>query len=553
MSTKKLKLGLLTDSYQIPAWAYHSLARIENSNYAEVSLIILNHKDNLDKPQFDKDRKNGNQIIYNLFNRVDEKLFRIEPNALQLRSLQEIVLDTPVIQVKPIQSGDFDYFESADSDRINEYRLDILVKIGFRTLKGEILSAARNGVWTYQLGDINRNNGNLPGFWEVVEKRPETSACLLRLGNDLGDSQVLYQSWFATYPFSPARNRNSCLWAASSFLPRQIERLHCLGEEQFNLEIKKISPELNHDDPRPYQVPTNTLSIKLILKHLTSLVKELYQRTFYLDFWHLLISLHEDETLEFDKFKKILPPKDRFWADPHVCQKDGTYYVFIEEYLHKNRKGHISVIEIDQHGNYKKPVRALEKEYHLSYPFVFEQDNHYYMVPESAQRRAIELYECVEFPSKWQFKMNLMENVRAVDTTLFYHLDKWWLFTAITENQGAFPQAELFLYYANDLFTNKWHPHPRNPIVSDMKKARSAGRIFIRNGKIFRPSQYCSTHYGYGFNLNEIQILTETEYLERELVSVKPHWNKDIQATHTFACESQLTVIDALKKRRKVF
>ena len=45
---------------------------------------------------------------------------------------------------------------------------------------------------------------------------------------------------------------------------------------------------------------------------------------------------------------KIIPPKDRFWADPHVLFKDNKYYIFIEEYIFNKKKGHISVIQINK-------------------------------------------------------------------------------------------------------------------------------------------------------------------------------------------------------------
>ena len=37
MSTPKLKLGLLLDSYEVPAWAYRSLERIESVRLVEPS------------------------------------------------------------------------------------------------------------------------------------------------------------------------------------------------------------------------------------------------------------------------------------------------------------------------------------------------------------------------------------------------------------------------------------------------------------------------------------------------------------------------------------
>jgi hypothetical protein len=551
ISEKKLKLGLLIDSILVPAWIYHSLERIANSNYAEFSLIILNAEESVDGTKADDSSKIRNQIIYNIFNKLDKWLFLKKPNALQLKNLHEIVGDTPIIQVETIQNGSYEYFDPADINRIHEHGLDILVKLGFGNLRGDILTSAKNGVWAYHPSELIRNRENFLGFWEVFEKCPDTSASLLRLGEDLENNEVLFQSWFSTYPLSPAQSRNSCLWAASSFLPREIERLQRIGIEKYISEIEKYNTKSQPED-RQCKIPTNALMSKLILSHLISVVSELYQRALYHDCWHLLINLQENEPLKFQGSRKVMPPKDRFWADPHVQHKDGHYYIFIEEFIYKSKKGHISVIEMDQQGNYQKPVQILKRDYHFSYPFVFERENQYYMIPESAQHKTIELYECVEFPYKWQFMMNLMENIRAVDTTLFYHLGTWWLFTAITENEGAFPQRELYLFYANDPITTKWNPHPKNPIVSDVKNARPAGKIFIRNQKIYRPSQNCSGNYGNSFDLNEVLILTKTEYIEKKAVSVKPVWDKNVRATHTYSNEEKFIVIDALMKRNKI-
>ena len=70
-------------------------------------------------------------------------------------------------------------------------------------------------------------------------------------------------------------------------------------------------------------------------------------------------------------------------------------------------------------------------------------------------------------------------------------------------------------------------------------------------GKLFRPSQDCSKAYGYGFDLNEIEILSETEYREKKVLSVRPTWDKKILGTHTFASCGDLTVIDVFTKMPK--
>jgi len=149
--------------------------------------------------------------------------------------------------------------------------------------------------------------------------------------------------------------------------------------------------------------------------------------------------------------------------------------------------------------------------------------------------------------------MNLMENVNAVDTTIFHFQDKWWLFTGMQEDERLLPLAKLYLFISRDLFTQNWIPHPLNPIESDVTKARPAGSLFVKDGRIFRPSQNCSNTYGYGFFLNEILRLSESDYLEKTVRSVTPNWNRKILGVHTYTNEGQITFIDAFTRRRKIF
>lgn len=143
-----------------------------------------------------------------------------------------------------------------------------------------------------------------------------------------------------------------------------------------------------------------------------------------------------------------------------------------------------------------------------------------------------------------------MENIEAVDSTLVRHEGKWWLFANVTEYEGASSWDELFLYSSDDLFSTDWTPHPANPIVSDCKSARPAGRLFQQNGTLYRPSQNCSHRYGYGFNLAEVKQLNETSYKEDVVTRVEPNWDKSIVGTHTFSRVNSLHVVDALYRRR---
>jgi hypothetical protein len=545
-----LRLGFLIESLDIPAWAYWSSKRIAQLETVEFVLLII-YSISRENYANHRNRRDKYPLLYELFNRIDKSIFIRSSDAFERKNIKEIFTQATTINVGSISKQDRFELDQESIERVQKYNLDILIYLGHDNPSGGILETSKYGVWTYKHSDERVLQGNPDGFWEVIEDIPETGAALQCHQDGKNHSRVLSRSYYFTYPFSPARNRNALFWSASSILPRQIEALSRLGGEDFMEGTKKFNQETNLNIPEAHVFPRNYQVLKAYFHVSNRIMGELIQRVFYKPTWFLIYKLDDDPEIKPDKLKQIFPPKDRFWADPHAIFSNGRYYVFIEEFLYQTNKGRISYIEIDPEGRYKDPVCVLEEEHHLSYPFIFEWKGIYYMVPESAQKRSIDLYECVDFPNKWEFRQSLMSNVRAVDTTLLFDQGCWWLFTALKEHESSIMPSELFLFYSTDLFTADWIPHPSNPIISDIKKARPAGAIFYQDGRLFRPSQYISRQYGFGFDINEITILSEKEYAETEHKTIRPMWNDRILATHTFARVERLTIIDAFTQRKK--
>jgi hypothetical protein len=189
----------------------------------------------------------------------------------------------------------------------------------------------------------------------------------------------------------------------------------------------------------------------------------------------------------------------------------------------------------------------------MSYPFIFEFENVYYMIPESGKNQTIELYRCTEFPYKWEFEKNIMENVSAVDSTVFFYNNKWWLFTSLDQTANISGNStELFLFFSEDIFADRWKSHPDNPIVSDVRTARPAGKLFIHEDKIYRPSQNCAGRYGMGFNISQVTKLTEDEYSEILISETEPSWDVRLKGTHTFNSDKDLKVIDVYSYRKRI-
>jgi hypothetical protein len=553
MAIKKLKIGLLLDSYNVQAWIHHAIERITRSGFVEITLIILNGA--ASKTALTKSQGRGKRIpsfIYQVLNSLDEKIFVRRSNALKMKDLHELLKGIPVLLSNTVRDSEFEIYSSENIEQIQNAQLDILVKFGFDQLKGHILSAAKYGVWTYHFGDEGSLDDEYAGYWEVIKNKPVTTAALYTLKTDSDLNNILYRSQIATHRLSPARNRNSILWFASAFMVRQMELLQYLGIDRFLEATSRYNATPENNDARQAKPPTDWDALKGAFRLLWRILHELTQRLFYKDSWFLLFDFRDPPSFDSRALNKLLPPADRFWADPFIVQGSENYFIFVEEFSYSRKKGHISVIELDPLGNPKESIPILDKSYHLSYPCIIQHNHNYFMVPESAANKTIDLYECEEFPTRWNFRMTLMEGVNAVDPTLFYYRGKWWIFTGIREKAGVYPDVELFLFFADDLFTREWQSHPLNPVVSDVTNARPAGQVFLKDGKIYRPSQNCTEIYGHNITINEITCLSETDYQEQKTSVVLPDWDRKVKATHTFNNCGQLTVIDAYFRKMKL-
>jgi hypothetical protein len=164
------------------------------------------------------------------------------------------------------------------------------------------------------------------------------------------------------------------------------------------------------------------------------------------------------------------------------------------------------------------------------------------MLPETLERRTVELYRAVRFPNQWRRERILLRDVRAVDPTLLEYDGRFWLFAAVSV-PGAPICDELSLFYAESLLGD-WQPHPANPIVSDVRRARPAGRIIRCQGHLIRPGQDCSERYGGAVVFNRITRLTPSEYAEVPIGRLRPRRTWRTLGAHTFNAADGYEVVD---------
>lgn len=244
-------------------------------------------------------------------------------------------------------------------------------------------------------------------------------------------------------------------------------------------------------------------------------------------------------------YTPLLPPEDRMYADPFVVEADDRAYVFLEEMRFANPRGVLSVAELDAEGRLRDLRVVLDRPYHLSFPNVFRHDGTWLMLPETSENGTVELYRADRFPDQWRLERVLLSDVRARDTVVHRSADRWWMFTTMETRFSR--HDELHLFSSDDLL-GPWVPHPRNPVVSDVRGARGAGAIFEDAGELIRPAQDCSELYGGALVFHRVTELDPQRYAEETVAYVAPTWTKGLHGVHTYNRSASFEVVDGARR-----
>ena len=201
-------------------------------------------------------------------------------------------------------------------------------------------------------------------------------------------------------------------------------------------------------------------------------------------------------------------------ADPFGIEENGRLTILAEHLTYGRSKGRL--VQIDAMTPDREPALLLKRPFHLSYPFIADENGRRYVVPEQGESGTLAFYplegDTLGAPAA------ILQGLDAIDPTLLFHDGLWWLFCT-RRSTGA--NTALHLYSAERLL-GPYRPHPRNPIVTDPSFARPAGRIIRLNGRLLRPAQNCAQSYGAAITLCEIETLSLTRYAERPGRSLTP-------------------------------
>ena len=553
-----LRIGLMLDSFALPAWIVSVIKHIRASNFATIELIVLNGIEQ-NKPSGGKkanlparawrligNPKRRSKLLYNAYTKWDANKYRPADNPSTLQDTTELLRGIRQLVVQPQVKGFTHRFTNADIEAIRSSELDVIFRFGFNIIRGDILAAAKYGVWSFHHGDNDWYRGGPPHFWEMVERHPVSGVLLQVLSDELDAGLVLCKSNVATFPgMSVTLNRVSPFWVGSLFAIRKLYELHQYGWEYLRARSVPNRPAPGRD--KIYRAPDNAQMVQFLAPRIA---KKLVQKVVNPEpFMHWKMAIRTDRSRflsagkrpDMDGFCWVAEPAGHFYADPFLFEQNGSTWVFFEDFLYDQMRAVIRCAEVLPDGRMGEVQHVLDRPYHLSYPLVFNHDGEIFMLPETGDNKTVELYRCVRFPDQWQLEKKLFSGAQAWDATLLIDEGRFWFFVTLIDPPAAGPQ--LYLFHADSL-TGDWKLHPVNPICSDERRARGAGALFRSDGKLIRPSQDCTVTYGYSFSWNEVTKLTPDDYEEQPLFTVLPDWSPGLAGTHTYNRTATVEVVD---------
>ncbi len=545
--TGPLRIGILAPpGLAFEFWERRLLEKLATDPRFEIAALIIDGRETPSrKPLLERlqNPRLPDIAIRRMTSLFDLRAMSPEP-IVEAPTFEAQIPEIPHLTVIPARIGHVDRFSADEVAQIRDLGLDLILRHAFAILKGGILEVARFGIWSFHHGDNTVNRGSPPGYWESAYSEPMTGATLQVLTEELDGGKVIARCWRTTEP-NAERNRRAILDLSVSLIWRELERLH---------KTRTVEAEISplYDGPL-YVAPTFRDSLDYLAKRIANSIggmkhkldRKLGRRPLM---WQLAIGKGPIETAALWRTRPIEPPADRFWADPFLIERDGRLYCFFEEYDYPTGRAWIAV-GIVRDGTIEYLGRAVDTGYHISFPFVIAHEGEIYMIPETGNRKCVEIWRATDFPLRWERHATALDGVHTADTVLLENDGKWWMFTNISNTVEPDYCNELHVFMVDGPELREITPHPENPVVIDAHTARNAGRPFIRDGRIFRPSQVNNFGiYGYALNLMEITELTPTRYSEKVAFQAEPKFHPGIIATHHFDCHGDTFVIDMCRR-----
>ena len=446
-----------------------------------------------------------------------------------------------IIEVDPkwCEFGFTWFLTDKDRQMLAISEMDLLIPLSSGILPEDFSRAASIGALSLQYGSGQNPHGLPTGFWEVFRRGSRSGFEIQHRKESAIPGEVIERGSVATQTYY-LRNQAHLYLTGGQRLSALIESIGLTGEIPTG-ESKISFSELPRGAPTFLQ----------LARYLWSQASRVSKRKFWnlvglSGKFHVGIVRSSWPSANFLDSQGIQPPKGSWLADPFVIRRNGRDYCFVEEFVEDTGRGRISVFDITELKVTYVGV-ALEEEFHLSFPYVFEHDGDLFMCPESHEANEIRLYRNTGDILSWELDTVLVRNVSAVDSLIFSQLGMWTLLTSIDETGAGDFSTGLWCFQSDQLQSSNWRQQSWKPANVQGECMRNGG-LLESDGEFFRVGQVADFgEYGSRVHISRV-VSSGSRYSEKFSSAVTPRNIRGATGLHHISSAENVTVFDYFSK-----
>ena len=528
--SKKISFGILCNSYLFEQWEANCIEALLQHPQIELKLLVMNAGNEVKKLSLWQKVK---EYPYKHFFYRAYKRYLLRATSYGIVSLEKELKKIPVVNCQVNHSGKYStYFKAEDTALVQSYQLDFLLRFGFNIIKGDILKSSKYGVWSFHHADSDDIRGGPTGFWEIYLKKNTSAVVLQQLSEQLDQGKILRKGYVKTIDHSFAQQIDQ-LMGMSAGWPLQV----CI-DLMNGIEINHTASN-SVAVGKLYKYPLNRQFINFLLRLFINKFRFHYRQLFLAETWQIgmLNGSLEDVLSGKNLSTKILGNQTReyYSADPFLIKNEGSDELIFEYYSYREQKGKIGIKHLQT-----EEIKFIDfgDQIHRSYPFIIWQNGSCYCLPEQADSGKVTLYQ-LDKSGAIVNRYDLITAFAARDSTLVFYQNKWWLFCTAA---GDLENASLHIFHSKHLH-GPYDAHSNNPVKIDVRNARPAGNLFVKDGNLYRPAQNSALHYGHKVCINQVTCLNEISFKEELVTSIDAvSFGNFIGVHHIYTAEGQVLI-----------
>ena len=225
-----VKIGVMVKNYdEITGSEFRIIQKIIDDPDLQLSLLIIDLTKNKDVNCASLWHGSNlsfstlGSILLELQSRVEKRIYP-ERTLTNNTELTRLLLSVPTVQVNPCSDGDYDTFTTEETEHIRSYELDVILKQGFKKLKGDVMNVSKFGVWSLLYGENIISESTPIGLWEIILKEP-TVKVLLTQHTDKSHYYNLIETAHFNKTYSARETHNEVVNSSISLLFKNINKL----------------------------------------------------------------------------------------------------------------------------------------------------------------------------------------------------------------------------------------------------------------------------------------------------------------------------------------